>query len=139
MSSDDRILDREGILAATAQSEVATKDVTVPELGGAKVRVREMSGAMRNRVEAAFASVRAAGDSKALEKVTAQRLAACIVGEDNRTILKEADARTLVGRNPKAAFRLREAIFEISAIDDEDMEALAEGFGDDQSGDSSSG
>jgi hypothetical protein len=136
--SGDQLLSREDILAATANLETATKDVTVPELGGKKVRVREMSGAMRNRVEAAFASVRAAGDSKALEKVTAQLLATCIVGEGGRPILKEADARQLLGRSPKAAFRLREAIFEISAIDDDDMEALAEGFGDDQSDGSTS-
>jgi hypothetical protein len=137
-NNGEAILDREAILAATAQSEVATRDVTVPELGDRKVRIREMSGAMRNRVEAAFASVRSAGDSKPLERATAQILASCIVGEDKRPILKESDAKTMLARNPRAAFRLREAIFGISAIDNDDMEALTEGFGDDQSDGSTS-
>jgi hypothetical protein len=97
-----------------------------------------MSGAIRNRIEAAFASVRTGGDSKALDKVTAQLLAACIVGENGRAILQEADARKLVTRNPRAAFRLRQAIFDVSAIDEEDMDALSEGFGDDQSDGSTS-
>jgi hypothetical protein len=132
------VLDREGLLAATEQSEVATRDVPVPELGDRKVRVREMSGAIRNRIEAAFASVRTGGDSKALDKVTAQLLAACIVGENNRAILQENDARKLVTRNPRAAFRLRQAIFDVSAIDEEDMDALSEGFGADQSDGSTS-
>jgi hypothetical protein len=62
-----------------------------------------------------------------------------VVDEDNRPILKEADARQLFTRSPRAAFRLREAIFAISAIDEEDLEDLSEGFGDDQSDGSTSG
>jgi hypothetical protein len=89
-------------------------------------------------VEAAFAAVRTGGDSKALDKLTAQLLAACIVGEHGRPILQEADARRLVTRNVRAAFRLRQAIFDLSAIDDEDMEALSEGFSNDQSDGSTS-
>jgi hypothetical protein len=137
--SGEELLSREDILAASEATEVITRDVTVPELGGKKVRVREMNGALRNRIEAAFATVRSGGDSKSLEKVTAQLLAACVVGHNGRPILQEADARKILARNPRAAFRLRQAIFDISAIDDEDMEALSEGFGDDQSDGSTSG
>jgi hypothetical protein len=133
------LLSRDDILTAVGQSEVETRDIAVPEFNGRMVRVREMSGAMRSRLEAAFASVRSSGDARPLEKVTAQMLAACVVGESNRPILREADAKRIFDQNPKAAYRLREAIFEISAIDDEDLEALAEGFGNGQSDDSISG
>jgi hypothetical protein len=133
------LLSRDDILAAAGQTELTTRDVAVPEFNGRMVRVREMSGAMRSRLEAAFATVRSAGDSRPLEKVTAQVLAGCVVDEANRPILREADAKRIFDQNPKAAYRLREAIFEISAIDDEDLEALAEGFGNGQSDDSISG
>lgn len=132
------ILDRAAIMQAATAAAPATADTHVPELGG-MVRVREMNGALRNRLEAAMVQVRTGGDSKHLERTTAQIIAACVVDETNRPILKEQDARQIFTRNPRAAFRLREAIFAVSAIDESDAEALAEGFGDDQSDGSTSG
>lgn len=134
----DRILDRAGLLAALSDTRHATRDVPVPEFGdGAVVRVREMSGALRARLEAAIASSRAGtGDARALERVTVQILAYCIVGSDGRPMLREEDARQLMTRSPRAAYRLRDAVFAISALDEGDMEAIAEGFSSDQSGDS---
>ena len=132
------LLDRALILQAASENTPACEDVPVPELGGT-VRIREMTGSLRNRVEAAMVQIRTGGDSKMLERTTAQILAACVVGEDNRPILKEADARQIFNRHPRAAFRLREAIFAVSALDEEDADALAEGFGEGQSGASTSG
>lgn len=132
------LLDRAAILEASTARAPATEDVHVPELGGT-VRVREMSGALRNRVEGAMVRIRTGGDVKLLERITAQIIAACVVGADNRPLLKEPDARQLFVRNPRAAFRIREAIFAVSALDEDDAEALAEGFGDDQSDGSTSG
>lgn len=126
------LLDRASILHAASASTPATADVPVPELGGT-IRVREMNGALRNRLEAAMVNVRTGGDSRALERTTAQMIAFCVVDDTNHPILKEADARQLFTRNPRAAFRLREAIFAVSALDEADAEAMAEGFGDDQS------
>jgi len=134
----DVVLSKEQILAAIDRPDVATRDVEVPELGGT-VRVREMTGALRNRVEAAYATIRNGGDSKSLDSMTAQLIAGCVVDESGKPILSLADAKRMFASRPRAVFRLRDAILEISATDDEDMEALAEGFGDAQSEPSSSG
>jgi len=110
-------LSKEQILAAIDRPDVATREVEVPELGGT-VRVREMTGALRNRVEAAYATIRNGGD------------------EQNRPILTVQDAKRMFAAKPRAVFRLRDAILEISATDEDDMEALAEGFDAAQSGSS---
>ena len=130
-------LSKEQILAAIDRPDVATREVEVPELGGT-VRVREMTGALRNRVEAAYATIRNGGDAKTLDNMTAQLIAGCVVDEQNRPILTVQDAKRMFAAKPRAVFRLRDAILEISATDEDDMEALAEGFGDAQSADSSS-
>lgn len=129
------LLGRDAILKATASASRATKDIPIPELGG-RVRVREMSGSLRNALEAAMVNVRNVGDSKQLDKTLAQIITSCVVDDTGHPILRETDARRIVSHNPRAAFRLREAIFDISALDQDDLEELAEGFGDDQSSDS---
>lgn len=121
------LLNKDALLAAAERPDVQTKDVHVPELGGF-VRVREMSGTVRNRIEAAAVSMRAGGDAKTLDNVTAQMIAACLVDEHDRPMLTTADVRRLMASRPRAVFRIRDAIMEISATDDDDVEALAEVF-----------
>lgn len=130
---DAGLVSRDDLLALTSESRLETADVPMPELGGRLVRIREMTGSMRNRLEAAMAEVRMGASTKNLEKATAQILASCVLGAGDRPALQETEARRLLERNPKAAYRLRQAIFDLSAIDEEDKEALSEGFDDDQS------
>ncbi|MBA9002008.1 hypothetical protein [Thermomonospora cellulosilytica] len=132
------LLDKDTLLAALDRAEVETKDVAVPELGGT-VRVREMPGTLRNRMEATYATIRNGGDSKSLDTVTALMIATCVVDESGRQLMNVNEAKRLLSVRPKVAFRLRDAIIDVSAVDEEDVEALAEVFGDAQSDSSISG
>lgn len=131
-------LTQEQILAALDRAEVETKEVTVPELGGT-LTVREMPGNLRNRMEATYATIRNGGDSKALDKITAQIIAVCVVDGGGKPIMTMDVATRVVQKTPKAAFRIRDAALELSATDEDDVEALAEVFGDAPSADSTSG
>lgn len=131
-------LTQEQILAALDRAEVETKELHVPELGG-KVIVREMPGNLRNRFEATYATIRNGGDSKALDKITAQIVAVCVVDEHGRQILTMDAAQRVLQKMPRVAFRIRDAALELSATDEDEVEAFAEVFGDGQSGDSTSG
>lgn len=127
------LLTSEQILAALDRHEITTRDVHVPELGGT-VRVREMPGNLRNRLEAAYATIRNGGDSKSLDAVTAQLIAVCVVDEHGRQLVSVSEAKRLLSTRPKAAFRLRDAVLDVSATTDDDVEALAEVFGGAQNG-----
>lgn len=135
--NEPQLLTAEQILAAAETREVTTKDVSVPELGG-KVRVRELSGTMRNRLEATYATIRSGGDSKALDTVTAQIVAACLLDARDRPMLTVNDVKRLAASHPKAVFRLRQAIVDISAIDEDDLGELEEVFDDGPNGPSTS-
>lgn len=131
------LLDKDALLAALDRAEIATADVNVPELGGA-LRVREMPGTLRNRLEAAYATVRTGGNSKSLDAVTAQMIATCVIDESGRPMMTVDQAKRLMSVRPKVAFRLRDSIVEVSAVDEDDVEALAEVFDDAQSDSSTS-
>lgn len=122
-------LTQEQILAALDRAEVETKQIHVPEFGG-PVIVREMPGNLRNRMEATYATIRNGGDSKALDKITAQIVAVCVVDEAGKPVMTMDVANRVVQKAPKAAFRIRDAALELSATDEDDVEALAEVFGD---------
>lgn len=132
------LLDRAAIMQATSAAQVRTEIVPIPELGGS-VKVRELSGALRNLYESAAIQLSQGGDGKSMGKTYVQMIAACVVDVAGQPILKENDARRIIVKHPRAATRLREAIFNISGMDADDAEALAEGFGDDQSDSSTSG
>lgn len=131
-------LSHEQILAALERTEIATKEIHVPELGG-DVRIREMSAAVRNAFEAVGASVQAGGDGKKLSDVTAQIVAACVLDERDRPMLTVNEVKRLAGACPRAVFRLRDAIVDLSGTDGDDVEALAEVFGGGPSGPSTTG
>lgn len=130
-------LTQEQILAALDRYEVETREVHIPELGGT-VLVREMPGTLRNRLEATYATIKSGGESKALDKVTAQIIATCVVDDAGKPFLTVDVATRLVSKTSKAAFRIRDAVLELSATDEDDVEAFAEVFGDAQSDSSTS-
>lgn len=131
-------LTQEQILAALDRYEVETRELHISELGG-KVYVREMSGQIRNKLEATYATIRNGGDSKQLDKITAQIVAYCTVDEHGRPIMTMDAAQRVVSKMQRVAFRIRDTALELSATDEDDVEALAEVFGDAPSADSTSG
>src|SRR5688500_17815322 len=122
-------LSHEQILAALERPDVATKEVHVPELGG-EVRIREMSAAVRNRFEAVGAAIRSGGDGTALDQITAHIVSACVLDDRDRPMLTVNEVKRLMGARPRAVFRLRDAIIDLSGLDDNDVEEMAEVFGD---------
>lgn len=131
-------LTEEQILAALDRYEVETRQLRIPELGGT-VYVREMSGQIRNRLEATYATIRNGGDSKQLDKITAQIVAYCTVDEAGKPIMTMNAAQRVVSKMQKVAFRIRDTALELSATNEDDVEALAEVFDGAQSDDSTSG
>lgn len=132
-----KLLTHEQILAAMERREVATTEVHIPELGGS-VKVREMSGSLRNRLEATYATIRGGGDAKALDTVTAQIVAMCVLDDSDRPMMTVNEVKRLAAACPKAVFRMREAIIDISATDQSDLEDLEQVFDGAQSEPSSS-
>lgn len=130
------VLKRDAFLAAIAQPDINTSDVEVPGLG--VVRVREMTGAVRNRLEAAYAAIQSGGNTKVLDEVTSLILANCVIDENGTPILTANDAKRLLAARPRAAFKLRDSIIELSSMTEDDVEAFAEVFEHAQSEDSTS-
>lgn len=128
----DEVLGRDAFLAGLERPEVKTKDVPIPELGG-KVRVREWTGQVRNRIEAAHVAIQSGGKPKVLDDATAFLLSVCVLDANDRPMLTLMRAAAMLEKSPRIAFRLRDEIMELSATSDEDVEALAEVFGGPQS------
>lgn len=126
------LLSKSAILAAIERPDYATKDVHVPELGGT-VRVQEMSGSVRNKFEATGATLRNGGDSKSLDTVTVQMVAACVIDAAGTPMFTANEVKRMFASRPKAVFRLRDAIIDLSGTSDSDVEEMAEVFGDAQS------
>lgn len=133
-----KLLSHEQILAALERPDVNAEDIEVPELGGT-VRVREMTGQLRNRLEATFANIQSGGDGKNLDTVTAQLVASCVIDGKDKPVLTVNEVKRMMAARPRAVFRLRDAILKLSATDESDVEALTEVFGDGPNGPSTSG
>jgi hypothetical protein len=131
-------LSKADIDAAIDSAEPATKEVPVPELGGTVV-VRELSGTLRNAFEAAVASIATADGERRLNAVTIRVVSECTLDGEGNILLDPDRTRRLFHKKPRAVFRLRDEIIGLSAMDEADLEALVEGFGDDPSEGSTSG
>lgn len=122
-------LSKADVLAAIAeQAELETQEVDCPELGGA-VLVREMTGTVRNRLEAAFAAIGDGADGAVMDKVLVSLISACVVDDAGRPYITGDMARKLLANHPRVAFRIRDAVVKMSALDESDAEEMAESFG----------
>lgn len=114
-----------------------TKRVPVPELGGTVV-VREMSGSLRNAFEATIAQVQSGADSKALDRLMLRIAKECVLDADGDRLLDDRSAQLVFNTTPRALFRIRDEVVQLSALSESDFEALVEGFSGDPSEDSTS-
>jgi hypothetical protein len=119
------LLSKEAILAA---DDRPTMDVEVPEWGGT-VRVRALSGAERDAYEIALAGIRPDGTRRPnLVNVRARLIALTVVDEAGARMFSDKDAEALGAKSAAAMQRVFEAAQRLSALTDEDVEELAEGF-----------
>jgi hypothetical protein len=122
-------LDKAAVLAAIAEkADVETAEVVCPELGGS-VLVREMTGTVRNRLEAAFAAIANGEDGAVMDKVLVSLISACVVDSAGRPYITGDMAKKLLANHPRAAFRIRDAVVKMSALDEADAKEMAESFG----------
>lgn len=119
------LLSRDAILDA---KDLKTKDIPVPEWGG-DVRIRMLTGKERDEFEASLVEMKKDGSAKRnIENVRARLATLCIVNEQGELMFNRADIRMLGNKSSAALGRVFDAINELNAFSDEDIEELAEGF-----------
>ena len=129
------LLGREAILGA---QDIVTEDVTVPEWGGS-VRVTGLTGAERDRFEAAMVTLKKGGARGVnLENIRARMAALAIVDADGQRLFTEADVRSLGGKSAAALERVFKVARRLSGLTEEDVEELAGNSDADPSGSSTS-
>lgn len=130
------LLSREQILGAPDRK---TEDVSVPEWGGT-VRVRSLSGAERDAYEAGIVQLRGDGSRQfTLANARSRLVSLSVCGEDGERLFSDADIARLGEKSATALERVFDVARRLSGLSDEDIEELAEGFGDAPSEASTSG
>ena len=120
-----KLLGKEDILNAEDAQE---KIVEVPEWNG-KVRIKAMSGEMRDKFESSMVQIKNFGTKN--QKVEynqvnqrARLVAYSIVDEDGNRIFSEKDIIKLGQKSAKALDRVFSAAQELNGITDEDLEEM---------------
>ncbi len=128
------LLTRDAILGA---SDIKTEDVSVPEWGGT-VRVKGLTAAQRDQVEAKAVSARGSSMQLNLVGMRAHMAALAIVGEDGKALFTQADITALGEKSGAALDRVFEVVTRLSGMSDNDVEELTKNSEADQSDDSPS-
>jgi hypothetical protein len=123
------LLSRDDILSV---DDKVWEDITVPEWGG-EVRVRGMSGTQRDEYEASIIQQNGNDRKVNLANMRAKLVARCLIGEDGRLLFTSEDVRALGRKSARALERVFDKSRELSGMSEEDVEKLAENFGDDPS------
>lgn len=122
------VLSKSETLSAIAEKPtIETEEVDCPELGGA-VLVREMTGTIRNRLEAGFAAIQDGADGAIMDKVLVAMVSACVVDESGRPFITGKMAESFLKNHPRAVFRIRDKAVDMSGISEADAEEMAEVF-----------
>lgn len=131
------LLTRDQILNA---DDLVTRDVEVPEWRprGADpnekfyVRIRTLTAEQRDKWEASTVVVKNGQQKLNAENLRARLIALCIVNENNELLFTPPDIRRLGNKSSAALQRVFNACQELNAVTDEDIEEMAEGFGESQ-------
>lgn len=110
-------LTREAILSV---DDSVIEDVAVPEWGGA-VRVRGLTGAERDKIEALVA-----GNGKKMNfaNLRARMCAASVVDEAGEPVFGQADIAALGAKSAAALDRVFSVVQRLSGLTDEDVDEL---------------
>lgn len=128
-------LSREEILS---KHDMMVQDVEVPEWGGT-VRVRSLTGEERDNFEKSLILQVGNQMKPNLRNIRAKLVALSVVDkETGKPLFSEGDLLALSGKNAAALNRVYEAAEKLSGLSKDDMEELAEGFSNGQSGSSTS-
>jgi PAS domain-containing protein len=125
------LLDRAAIEAA---KDIPTEDVHVEEWGGT-VRLKGLTGAERDAYEASIVEMRGETRRYKLQNMRARLVALCLVDEDGRRLFADDQAVKALGKkSSKALDRLFDKARHLSGLSEDDIEELAEDFGEGPNG-----
>lgn len=120
-------LTRDQILGA---DDRPTETVSVPEWGGTVV-VRALTGAERDAYETGVVSPRADGrQSVNLRNLRARLVALSCVDEDGNRLFGDGDVEALGNLSAHALDRVFHVARRLAGLGEDDVEEMAEGFGD---------
>lgn len=125
---------RDQILAA---DDVTVEEVKVPEWGMA-VRVRGITAADRDRLEAATVEQRGKDTKLNLQNIRARLVAYSVVDEQGARVFSEEDIALLGQKSATAVNRVFEVASRLSGLGQQDLDQLTGNLRPGQSGDSSS-
>lgn len=128
------LLTRDDILSV---DDKVFEDIEVPEWGGT-VRVRGMSGQQRDDYEASIIQQNGNDRKVNLSNARAKLVARCLVDESGALLFATDDVRALGRKSARALERVFDKARELSGMSEQDVENLAENFGDDPSGEGTS-
>lgn len=121
------LLDRAAIEAA---DDIATEDVHVPEWGGT-VRLKGLTGSERDAYEASVVQMRGDKRQYKLQNLRARLVSLCLVDEDGKRLFgDDAAVKALGKKSAKALDNLFDKARKLSGLSEEDIEELAEDFGE---------
>ncbi|MBX7264921.1 hypothetical protein KIF24_01870 [Micromonospora sp. Llam7] len=120
------LLTRDQILAIDDSS---SEDVEVPEWGGT-VRVKGMTGAERDKFEAASIKGKGKNRDVNLANLRARLVAASVVDEDGQPLFKPYDVENLGRKSAAALGRVYDVAQRLAGLSDEDVDELTEDFPD---------
>lgn len=133
MVNGDELLSKDEILG---MDDIPTEEVVVPEWKNRKVLVCGLTGAGKNAYEASLVEIKGNSRKVRLENATAKLLVRTIVNRQRQTVFNETDIERLGTKSAAALERLSAVALRLSAMRQEDVEALVKNSDAAQSGDS---
>ncbi len=115
-----------------AADDLPTEDVEVPEWGGT-VRVRALTGAERDALEASVVEQRGKKTKTNLKDFRAKLVARSVVNEAGQLAFSESDIKLLSQKNAGALDKVATVASKLSGMSEDDVEELTEGFEEDPS------
>jgi hypothetical protein len=117
--------------------DIQFEDVQVPEWGGA-VRVRGLTGAQRDELEASVVEQRGRKTRVNLQNLRAKLVAMAAVDEQGKRVFSDGDVAALGQKSAAALQRVFDAAQRLSGLSDQDIEELTKNSASGQSAASTS-
>jgi hypothetical protein len=108
--------------------DMETQDIVCPEWGGVTVKIRTLSAAERDMLEAPAVESAAAGSTPQFHNFRARVVVIAALNDDGSKMFTEADIDTLGTKHAGAVSRIADAVIRLSRFSDEDIAELGKGI-----------
>lgn len=133
MENGHELLTKDEILG---MDDIHMEEVVVPEWNGRTVLVCGLTAAAKNAYEASLVEIKGTSRKVRLENATAKLLVRTIVNRQRQPLFSETDIERLGTKSAAALERLAKVAQRLSAMNQEDVEALVKNSDAAQSDDS---